>query len=177
MRVTVIGRLRAAPPGIGSVPVVGIFERWETRAIRAAVAVVGMVIVAGCSGDGNPPTPAEDRAEVERVFKDYNEKLADRDFDAACEHNAPETIDKLLENLRSADMEASTCQEALAAIYATPDTADLLDQTIATTQVQSVTVSGDTATVTWSAEAKGQRVPVTSTMRRVEGDWKLVDVD
>jgi phage-related baseplate assembly protein len=83
----------------------------------------------------------------------------------------------LLESLRSTDIEASTCEEAYAAVYATPDAGALLDQIAATTEVQRVIVGGDTATITWSAETNGRRVPVTSTMRRVDGEWKLVDVD
>lgn len=83
----------------------------------------------------------------------------------------------MLESLRSTDIEASTCEEAYAAVYATPDAGALLDQIAATTEVQRVIVGGDTATITWSAETNGRRVPVTSTMRRVDGEWKLVDVD
>lgn len=161
----------------------GAFQQRVARAIYVTLTVVGAMLLAGCSGDGDGAggggDDADDRAAVEKVFRDYSANLANRDFEAACEQNAPETTDRLLENLQSTDIEASTCEEAYAKVYATPEAGALLDQIAATIEVQSVTVDagGETASITWSAETNGRRVPVTSTMRRVDGEWKLVDVD
>ncbi|HVF13350.1 MAG TPA: nuclear transport factor 2 family protein [Acidimicrobiales bacterium] len=118
-----------------------------------------------------------DEATVETVFRDYYENLADRDFEAACAKNAPETTDRMLENVRAANIEVSTCEEAFAAIYATGNAAELVDEVVRTTEVEDVTVAGETAAITWSAETSGERVTLPSTMRRIDGEWRLVDTD
>jgi len=158
------------------------------------LALAGGAVLSGCSGDGdrdergggavgyleqldNRLATLDDEAAVEKAFRDYNQNLADRDFDAACRQNAPETTDKLLENLRGAAIEASTCEEAFAAVYATPAAGELLDAVVDTLDVGDVTIGRDTATIAWSVESEGQRISVTSSMRRIDGEWRLVDVD
>ena len=60
-------------------------------------------------------------------------------------------------------------------IYGTSGAADIADAVADTARIQAVTVDGDSATITWSAEVAGQRPTVTNTMRRIDGQWRLVD--
>jgi len=121
------------------------------------------------------PDPAADQQAVETVFHDYYEALLARDFAAACEFNAPETTQQLLANLRSRGITADTCEEALTAVYAIPGAAETVDGIVQGAQVQGVVVTGDNASITWSAEVNGARNTVTSQLRRVDGQWRLVD--
>jgi ketosteroid isomerase-like protein len=156
------------------------------RTIRTAVAAAALVAaLAGCGTPvagtpapqpSPPPDPVADQRAVEDVFHQYYEALRVRDFARACSFNAPETTDQLLANLRSRGVEAATCEEALTAVYAVPGAAQVVDQIVSTATVDGVTVTGDTATVTWSSEFGGTRNTVSSELRR-EGDrWLLVDV-
>ncbi|HVF13039.1 MAG TPA: hypothetical protein VM942_00500 [Acidimicrobiales bacterium] len=108
------------------------------------------LILSGCGdggggddgGGGSGRGRGGDEAPVEKVFRDYYENLADRDFEAACGKNAPETTDQMLENVRTANIEVSTCEEAFAAIYATGNAAELVEEVVRTTEVEDVTVAG-----------------------------------
>lgn len=125
-----------------------------------------------------PTTAAagEDEAAVEAAFTAYNRALADRDFATACALNAPESVETLLAGVEQGlGQRPADCVEALEIIYATPGAAELADVTTTTTEIQDVTVTGGTATVTWSAEVQGRRPTVTSDLRRIDDGWRLVD--
>jgi hypothetical protein len=165
--------------------------------VTAAVLVAAL---ASCSGGATPagtgsgstpaaptgpsaaaPGPAGDaaggaEAAVETAFTGYNRALADRDFGTACALNAPESVDVLLAGVEQGlGQRPADCVEAFEIIYATPGAAELADATTTSAVIQDVAVSGDTATVTWSAEVQGQRPTVTSDLRLIDGDWRLVD--
>ncbi|MEA2685791.1 MAG: hypothetical protein QOE93_986, partial [Actinomycetota bacterium] len=134
----------------------------------------GATVTTGGGGQSDPAAEAK----VEQAFRGYNQKLVDRDFDAACKQHAPETTVKLLENVRSQGVEAANCEEALTAIYSTPGAAELADGITATIEISDVAVDGDKATITWSAEVSGNRItPAPSTMRLIDGEWKIVDIN
>lgn len=117
-----------------------------------------------------------DEAAVETAFTDYNQALADRDFATACALNAPESVEALLSGVEQGlGQRPADCVAAFEIIYATPGAAELADGTTTTTEIQDVTISGDTATVTWSAEVQGRRPTVTSDLRLIDGGWRLVD--
>jgi len=161
------------------------------KTIRTAVTAALVAALAGCGTPvaGTPapqpappppattaaPDPASDRQAVEAVFHDYYEALLARDFATACAFNAPETTQQLLANLEARGITAATCEEALTAVYAIPGAAETVDKIVAGATVQGVTVSGDTATITWSAEVNGTRNSTTSQLRRIDGEWRLVD--
>ncbi len=128
-------------------------------------------------GTASTTASASDAAQVEQTFRDYYQALLARDFTKACAFNAPETNAKLLENLRSSNFSAADCPDALTKIYAAPGAASVVDTVVRTSQVRDVKVTGDTATITWSAEANAARTTITSNMRKIDGQWKLVDVD
>jgi hypothetical protein len=109
------------------------------------------------------------------VFQDYYRALLARDFAAACGHNSPEATAELLTNLRDRNVDAATCEEGFRLIYAVPGAAASYDAVASSATVQDVTVTGDDATLTWSADINGGRPTVTSGLRRVDGRWLLVD--
>jgi hypothetical protein len=126
-------------------------------------------------GVGALAYPAEDQKAVETVFHEYYEALLARDFASACGFNAPETTQQLLANLQARGITADTCEEALTAVYAIPGAAETVDGIVKGAAVQGVSVTGDNASITWSAQVNGARNTVTSQLRRVDGQWRLVD--
>ncbi len=164
----------------------------------AGLAAVACITLAACGGSdpATPPGPAAppaaaaatgapapdeapartgDEAAVEAVFNDYYRLLLARDFAGACAFNAPETTDELLANLREQGVAASTCEEGLSAIYSMPGAEATADTIANTAAVDTITVNGEDASITWSAEIEGQRPTVTSGLRRIDGRWLLVD--
>ena len=137
------------------------------KTLRAllAVAVLG-VGLAGCGG-------GDARAEVEQAFKGYQTALLARDFPTACGYNAPESTQKLIASVATQGIQASTCEEALAEIYAESGAAEFADTIGRTYAIQDVQVDGDEATITWTATVDGSPDSATIGMRRIDGGWKL----
>ena len=96
-----------------------------------------------------------DAAAVERVFTDYYQALLARDFAKACSYNAPETNKALLDNVRARNIPVNTCDEALQKIYATPAADKAADKIVSSSQIEDIKVTGEDATITWSAEQDG----------------------
>jgi hypothetical protein len=119
--------------------------------------------------------PTGDEGAVETVFRDYYRALLARDFAAACVHNSPEATAELLANLRERGVTAATCEEGFRLLYGVPGAAATYDAVANSATVQDVTVTGDDAAITWSADINGGRPTVTSGLRRVDGGWLLVD--
>jgi hypothetical protein len=149
----------------------------QTVAGTAAPAPAAVASTAAPTPTAAPPTAAGGSAqqEVEVVFHRYYEALLNRDFATACAFNAPETTEQLLANVRGRGATVGTCEEALTHIYAQPGAAEQVDAIVRSATVQSVEVNGDSALITWSAGAGGQRPTVKSALRRIDGAWKLVD--
>lgn len=170
-----------------------------TQKIRLTLAAVVLATLSACGGPATtaapsaaPPsgasgptsTPATsgdgaatsgDEAAVEAAFRGYYQALLDRDFAAACMFNAPETQAKLVENVKSGGSAAATCEEAFSAIYAVPGAGEAADGIARTTELKDITVTGETATITWSAEFQGKRPTITSGARKIDGEWRLLD--
>jgi hypothetical protein len=115
-----------------------------------------------------------ERAAVETVFRTYLRAVADGDFATACGLNAPETNQRLLDELARRGTPASTCEQAIATLYAGAGVAQGAATIADTLSVQRVDVDGDAATVAWSVEVSGQRPVVTNALRRVDGQWRLL---
>ncbi len=148
------------------------------RTLRTALAAaVFTTLLASCGGGTGVPVvdSADPRAEVEQVFRGYYSALLARDFAAACAHNAPQTTATLLRNLATQGVDAATCEEGLATIYTIPGAAAVADGIATTAEIQDISVTGDDASITWSAEVDGQRPTVTNGMQRVDGRWLLLD--
>ena len=121
---------------------------------------------------GNGTT--EDRAAVETVFRTYLRAVADGDFATACALNAPETNQRLLDELARRGTPAPTCEAAIATLYAGSGVAQGAATIADTLSVERVDVDGDAATVAWSVEVSGRRPVVTNALRRVDGQWRLL---
>jgi hypothetical protein len=118
--------------------------------------------------------PAADRVAAETVFRTYLRAVADGDFATACSLNAPETNQRLLDELARRGTPASGCEHAIATLYAGAGVAEGAATIADSLQVQRVDVTGDAATVAWSVEVSGQRPLVTNALRRVDGQWRLL---
>ena len=122
-------------------------------------------------------------AEVREMFTDYTKALAARDWDEACEHLAPETTDKLKANVAQLGLTDAPddCEGLMDALYTQidkdPTAKKTIDDITQTAKISSVKVAGDTATVSWSAKVNGTDTPVTQTARKIDGEWKLIDVN
>jgi hypothetical protein len=162
------------------------------KTIRTAVAAAALV--AALAGCGNPvagtpaaqpappptpapttppPDPAADRQEIESVFHDYYRALRAQDFATACGYNAPETTSRLLADLQTRGVEASTCEEGMTAVYAIPENARVVEQAAQNASIEGVTVNGDQATLSWTSKVNGRAGPGTTHLRRVDGRWLL----
>jgi len=117
---------------------------------------------------------AEERAAVETVFRTYLRAVADGDFATACALNAPETNQRLLDELARRGTPAPTCETAIATLYAGSGVAQGAATIADTLSVERVDVDGDAATVAWSVEVTGRRPVVTNALRRVDGQWRLL---
>lgn len=116
----------------------------------------------------------EDRAAVETVFRTYLRAVADGDFATACALNAPETNQRLLDELARRGTPAPSCEAAVATLYAGSGVAQGAATIADTLSVEHVDVDGDAATVAWSVEVSGRRPVVTNALRRVDGQWRLL---
>ena len=141
-----------------------------TAAATGASSVPVTPVTAPAPGAGS----AADRAAVETVFRTYLRAVADGDFATACSLNAPETNQRLLDELARRGTPAPTCEQAIATLYAGAGVAQGAATIADTLAVQRVDVDGDAATVAWSVEVSGRRPVVTNALRRVDGQWRLL---
>ena len=159
-----------------------------------------------CGGEGDPspaattstppaadatPTAAGEQAQagdaggeeaVRAMFDDYTQALGDRDWKTACSHLAPETTAKLKRNVAAlgATSAPKDCEGLMNLLYETIDKDETAKKTIdditKSARVDKVSITGDSASVSWSATVNGQKTPVTQSARRIDGEWKLIDV-
>ena len=127
-------------------------------------------VTAPAAGTGT----AEDRAAAETVFRTYLRAVADGDFATACTLNAPETNQRLLDELARRGTPAPTCETAIATLYAGSGVAQGAATIADTLRVERVDVDGDAATVAWSVEVSSRRPVVTNALRRIDGQWRLL---
>lgn len=155
--------------------------------------LVAVLLIAGCGGDdekaeggggsaaATPTATPDPETAARETFVAYNEAFVARDWQAACGYMAPETIDKLRANVEKlARNVPEDCPRIMRMLITRteqdPKTKGILFEIARTSKVKRVVVRGDSATVDWSAKREGQTVSVTNQMRRIDGEWKLVDV-
>jgi hypothetical protein len=152
--------------------------------------LIAAALLGGCGGgdDDKPSTPAatqdadDAEADVRETFDDYNAALAERDYDDACDQLAPETVTRLRANVTKAGVKDAPddCPGLLKAIYATtdkdPTQKKVLDEVAKSAKIDKVTITGDSAVINWNATVGGKVTQVTQSARRIDGEWKLVDV-
>ncbi|MGZ8750334.1 MAG: hypothetical protein ACXWYP_05565 [Pseudonocardia sp.] len=127
-------------------------------------------VTAPAAGTGS----VEDRAAAETVFRTYLRAVADGDFATACTLNAPETNQRLLDELARRGTAAPSCETAIATLYAGSGVAQGAATIADTLRVERVDVAGDAATVAWSVEVSSRRPVVTNALRRIDGQWRLL---
>jgi len=127
-------------------------------------------VTAPAAGTGS----VEDRAAAETVFRAYLRAVADGDFATACTLNAPETNQRLLDELARRGTPAPSCETAIATLYAGSGVAQGAATIADTLRVERVDVDGDAATVAWSVEVSSRRPVVTNALRRIDGQWRLL---
>ena len=127
-------------------------------------------VTAPAAGTGS----VEDRAAAETVFRTYLRAVADGDFATACTLNAPETNQRLLDELARRGTPAPSCETAIATLYAGSGVAQGAATIADTLRVERVDVDGDAATVAWSVEVSSRRPVVTNALRRLDGQWRLL---
>jgi len=172
--------------------------------LSALAFLLACLVAAGCGGDDKKasatPTAAKQAATqeataapaggdaggeegVKQMFDDYRQALVDRDWDKACSHLAPETTDKLKSNIKQLGVTDAPkdCAELMDTLYTQidkdPTAKKTIDDITSTAKVSDVKIDGDTATVSWSAKVNGADTPVTQTARKIDGEWKLIDVN
>jgi hypothetical protein len=152
--------------------------------------LVAAALLGGCGGgdDDDTAAPAKTQsagdaeADVRETFQDYNDALAERDYDDACDQLAPETVTKLRANVVKAGLADApeNCSGLLKAIYTAtdkdPTQKKTLDEVAKSAKIDKVTITGDNAVIDWNATVGGKTTKVTQTARRIEGEWKLIDV-
>jgi hypothetical protein len=157
--------------------------------MRLLLALLIAGLLAGCGGGSEEPSkPAatqdagDAEADIRETFEAYNTALAGRDYDGACERLSPETVTKLRANVVKAGLKDAPedCPGLLKAIYSAtdrdPTQKKTLDEVAKSAEIDKVTVTGDTAVIDWNATVAGKKTQVTQTARRIDGEWKLVDV-
>ena len=127
-------------------------------------------VTAPAAGTGS----VEDRAAAETVFRTYLRAVADGDFATACTLNAPETNQRLLDELTRRGTPAPSCETAIATLYAGSGVAQGAATIADTLRVERVDVDGDAATVAWSVEVSSRRPVVTNALSRIDGRWRLL---
>src|SRR3954454_15065947 len=170
----------------------------------APVVLLVCLVLAGCGGDDKKAstpssTPAAQQAATEEatasggtgggeegvkaMFDDYRKALVDRDWDRACSHLAPETTDKLKSNIKQLGVTDAPedCPKLMDTLYAQidkdPTAKKTIDAIAKTAKVTAVKITGDTASVSWTAKVNGVDTPVTQSARIIDGEWKLIDVN
>jgi len=120
---------------------------------------------------------------VREMFADYTKALGDRDWDEACENLAPETTEKLKSNIKQLGVTdpPSDCTDLMNQLYDTidkdPTAKKTIDDITKSAKVDKVTITGESASISWSATVNGQSTPVTQSARIIDGEWKLIDVN
>jgi hypothetical protein len=149
--------------------------------------VAATVALSSCGGGaaggtgGGPGEPsgtaagaASPESEVEAAFRGYYDAILVRDFETACGFNAPETNDQIVSTMEALGTTVSSCPEALEKTVEDSATAEALDTIAETAEVQEVTVTGETATLRWSADTEDGQSTTTTPLRRIDGQWSLV---
>jgi hypothetical protein len=156
-------------------------------AMRILCALLFCVALAGCGGGNDEPAATatatvDEEGQVRRVFNDYNAALAAQDWRKSCSYLAPETAAKLRENVRKLGYTAvpKDCPRLLAATYraveSRPDQQHVIETVLKTAKVDGINVTGDSAVIDWHADFNGTQQPVEQKARKIDGEWKLIDV-
>jgi hypothetical protein len=119
---------------------------------------------------------------VRQVFNAYSAALIAHDWTKSCTYLVPETAAKLRANVRKLGYKAvpKDCPRLLAATYGAVNSQKgqkgVFDKVIKTAKIDGIDVTGDKAVIDWHADFGGTQRPVQQAARKINGEWKLVDV-
>jgi hypothetical protein len=151
---------------------------------RGGLALLACVALAGCGGKDQPAATAtvDEAAQVRQVFTSYNAALAAEDWGKSCSYLAPETATKLRASVRKLGYTAvpKDCPRLLAATYRAverrPGQKDLIQTVLKTAKIDGIDVTGEKAVIDWHADFGGTQRPVHQSARKIDDEWKLIDV-
>jgi hypothetical protein len=143
----------------------------------ATLSVTALVALAGCGGDdssdssgssGSATTAttrgySDDATQISQVFDDYFATLATGDGEKACGFFSDDAVKKI-----ESAAAGKSCGEAVDAGLKITGT-----DAYKTAAAEEPQVSGDTATVTYQIEVKGQKVETDQKLVKQDGEWKL----
>lgn len=145
------------------------------RAVLSVVAAcLACAALAACGASGS--SASSDRRQIESMFSSVDRAMANGDYAAACGHFSSHQWGAIVAGAKRAGLNVSTCPAALTAVIkATGMSRAQLAQTfgsMGTPRMQSVSVHGDQATVTYTTKAAGRAYTETDALVREDGQWK-----
>ena len=121
----------------------------------ATLAVTSLIALAGCGGDDS------DAAAVTQTMKDYFAALASGDGEKACGFFTDDAVEKI-------ETAGGKCAETVSTGVESTGAEPYENPTI-----DDPEVDGDSASVHYSLDVKGQKVEADQTLTKEGDDWKL----
>ena len=142
--------------------------------IRVAAACLVCVALAACGGRGGGA--GSDRQQIAGIFSSVDKAMANGDYAGACARFSSHQQATIVASAKRAGLKVTTCAGALSTLVKeTGITRAQLAQTFgagAAPKVQSVSVHGDQATVTYTTSTQGKKHTETDALVREHGEWK-----
>jgi hypothetical protein len=146
--------------------------------MRAVLHVVAACLVcaalAACGGSGS--SGSSDRQQIEGMFSSVDKAMANGDYTGACAHFSSHQQATIVAGANRAGLKVTSCAGAFTTlIKETGITRTQLAQTfggVGAPKVQSVSVRGDKATVTYTTLTQGKKYVETDALVREDGQWK-----
>lgn len=146
--------------------------------MRAVIRVTSVCLVcvalAACGGGGS--NAGSDRQQIASIFSSVDKAMANGDYAGACARFSSHQQATIVAGANRSGLKVTTCAAALSMlIKRTGITRAQLAQTFgggAAPKVQSVSVHGNQATVTYTETSHGQRYVETDALVREGGQWK-----
>jgi hypothetical protein len=146
--------------------------------MRAVIDVVAACLVcaalAACGGSGG--SAGSDRQQIASMFSSVDKAMANGDYAGACGHFSSHQRATIVAGANRAGLKVTSCAGALTTlIKQTGITRAQLAQTFGgggAPKVQSVSVRGDQATVTYITSTQGKKYVETDGLVREGGQWK-----
>jgi ketosteroid isomerase-like protein len=141
--------------------------------IFATLAVTSLIALAGCGGDDSDDTSSnssgtettrgygDDGAAVTQTMKDYFAALASGDGEKACAFFTDDAVKKI-------EAAGGKCAETVSTGVDTTGTEAYENPTL-----DAPEVNGESASVHYSLDVKGQKVEADQTLTKEGDDWKL----
>lgn len=132
------------------------------------------VCLAACGGSGNG---GSDRQQIMNLFNGMYTAMARGDFASACGYLSERQQNDVVTGARRAGLDASSCAGALTSVLkqtgvSRAQLAQAFGASGIKRKVDSISVHGDQATVTFTETSRGQRYVETDALVREGGKWR-----